>query len=69
MPVDAAATAATCPRCGAEHAGAVEGLEGNKPLVEQEAYNPEHRAYEEWQREQEVHPYLKRYEWLELQAL
>jgi hypothetical protein len=70
MLVDAATTAATCPTCGAEHdASAVEGLEGNKPLVEQEAYNPEHRAYEEWQREQEAHPYLKRYEWLELQAL
>ena len=45
----------------------VKGQEG-KPLVEDETYYPEHRAYEEWLREEE-HPYLKHYEWLELQGL
>ncbi len=48
---------------------AVEGLEGKKPLVEEEVYYPEVRAYEEWRTEEEAHPYLKHYEWLELQAL
>ncbi len=56
----------TCPGCGAYYTGAVEGLEG-RPLVEDEAYYPEHRAYEEWQREEKEHP--EYYEWLELQAL
>jgi hypothetical protein len=46
-----------------------EGLEGKKPLVEEEVYYPEVRAYEEWRREEEAHPFLKHYEGLELQAL
>ena len=46
----------------------VKGQEG-KPLVEDETYFPEHRAYEEWLREEEAYPYLKHYEWLELQGL
>ena len=62
------ATSTTCPGCGADCADAVQGLEG-RPLSEDEAYRPEHRAYEEWQREEETHPYLKHYEWLELQGL
>lgn len=40
-----------------------------KPLVEDEVYYPEHRAYEEWHREEEAHPYLRHYEWMEWQAL
>ena len=40
-----------------------------KPLREHEAYRAEHQAYEEWLKEEEVHPYLKHYEWLELQGL
>ena len=40
-----------------------------KPLREEEAYRAEHKAYEEWLREEEAHPYLKHYEWLELQGL
>ena len=43
-------------------------LEG-KPLREDEAYRAEHQAYEEWLREEQAHPYLKHYEWLELQDL
>jgi hypothetical protein len=46
----------------------VKGQEG-KPLAEDETYYPEHVAYEEWLREEEAHPYLKHYEWLELQGL
>jgi len=36
-----------------------------RPLVEDPVYYPEHRAY----REEEAHPYLRHYEWLELQGL
>ena len=46
----------------------VKGQEG-KPLAEDATYYPEHLAYEEWLREEEVHPELKHYEWLELEAL
>ena len=45
----------------------MEGLEGKKPLVDEEVYHPEHRAYEEWRREEKAHP--EYYEWMELQAL
>ena len=63
------ATTATCPECGADYAGAVEGLEG-RPLVQDETYYSKHRAYEEWRREEKVHPEYDEYDhWLELQAL
>ena len=46
-----------------------DALKGKPLLREAEAYRPEHRAYEEWLREEEAHPDLKHYEWLELQDL
>ena len=59
-------TTATCPECGADYAGAVDGLEG-KPLVEEEVFYPEYQAFAEWQREEKAHPEYN--EWLEWQAL
>ncbi len=41
----------------------------DKPLTEDDVYRPEQKAYEEWLRDEEAHPYLKHYEWLELEAL
>jgi hypothetical protein len=41
------ATAASCPRCGAEHTGLAREL-GGKPLTEEEAYRPVRREYEAW---------------------
>ena len=41
----------------------------DKPLAEDDVYRPEQKAYEEWLRDEEAHPYLKHYEWLELEAL
>jgi len=46
----------------------VEGQDG-RPLVEDPVYYPEQRAYEQWGREEVAHPYLRHYEWLELQSL
>jgi hypothetical protein len=66
MIVDPAATA--CPDCGTDYAEVTRGLEG-KPLGKDETYYPERKAYEEWLREEETHPHLKHYEWLELEAL
>lgn len=64
--VDPAAT--VCSGCGIDYIVVVRELEG-KRLEEDEAYRAEHREYEEWQREETAHPYLKHYEWLELEAL
>lgn len=66
MIVDAATTA--CPSCGNVYAAVMQALEG-KPLGKDEAYYPERQAYEEWLKEEETHPHLKHYEWLELEAL
>jgi hypothetical protein len=45
-------------------------IEGKPHLLREDtAYLPEQRAYHEWLREEEAHPALKHYEWLELQGL
>jgi len=48
------ATAASCPRCGAEHRGVARGL-GGKPLTEEEAYRPTRREYEAWMKGEGSH--------------
>ena len=68
QPLIVDATATACPECGTDFAAVARELEG-RPLREDEAYYPEHQAYEEWLREEEAHPELKHYEWLELEAL
>jgi hypothetical protein len=63
------ASTAICPECGADHTGALEGLEG-RSLIEDEVYYPEHLAYEWRRREQEAHLRYREYaDWSELRAL
>ena len=45
------ATAASCPRCGAEHKGIVKGL-GDTLLTKEETYYPTHREYEAWMKDE-----------------
>ena len=44
-------------------------IEGKPLLREDGVYRAEHQAYQEWLREEQAHPALKHYEWLELQGL
>lgn len=61
-----ATTTVICPECDGDYIVKVEGLEG-RALTEDEVYRPEHRAYEEWQREERAHPEYN--EWMEWQEL
>jgi hypothetical protein len=49
--VEGAAKDASCPRCGAEHSGAVARELAGKPLTEEEAYRLTRREYEAWMKE------------------
>ena len=49
------ATAASCPRCGAEHTGLARELGDKKPLTEEEAYRSERREYEAWMKDEGSH--------------
>jgi hypothetical protein len=49
------ATAASCPRCDADHTGVASRGLGGKPLAEEEAYRPTRREYEAWMKDEGSH--------------
>jgi hypothetical protein len=49
------AVVASCPRCGAEHAGVPHRELGGKPLAEEEAHRPVRREYEAWMKDEGNH--------------